>query len=168
MNSAMKDDVWKRRGISVLWDGNTMAKMDAASSVISLRRFFELFEESWPEEKMPLVKGRALIVAGVDVSIDALNPEAAIKWMEDEVYPKIYDFQSWAGSDFSLVLWMADQNRWKENTSANTYEWLLGGKQKGELFPIGRCIWNGAQNDVRHIEAGDQAKWIGLYLERIS
>jgi hypothetical protein len=164
----MKDDVWKRRGVSILWDGDTLVKMDAASKVISLRRFFDLFEEGWPEDRLPLVQNGALMVAGIDVSIDALNPEAAIKWMEDEVYPKIYDFQSWAGSDFSLILWMTDQNRWKENTSANTYEWHLGGKHKGGLFPIGRCIWNGAQNDVRHIEVGDQGKWIGLYLERIS
>ncbi len=50
MNAALLDDVWKRRGISILWDGDTLTQFEAASKVISLRRFFELYEANWPEE----------------------------------------------------------------------------------------------------------------------
>lgn len=48
MNPALNDDVWKRRGISILWDGDTLAHLQATDKVISLRRFFELYEANWP------------------------------------------------------------------------------------------------------------------------
>jgi len=171
MNSSLTDDVWTRRGISVLWDGDELARLDAASRVISLRRFFELHKAGWPEQEIPFINDQAVMVAGLDVAIDALSPDEAVEWIEQQVYRKIYDFQSFFDGQCSLIFWMTDQGRWKENPSENCYEWHLSGKHKGQLLPIGQCIWNGAQNDVRRIESKDvsgKLKWVGLYLHRIS
>lgn len=167
MNKALTDDVWKRRGISILWDGDTLTEINAASKVISLRRFFELYEANWPEEDMPFINNDAVMVAGLDVMIDALEPEDAIDWLEQQVYNKIQSFQSQFQNDCALIFWMADKNRWKENAGENSYDWYLGGKFRNQLFPIGRCIWNGAQNGVRRIET-KPGQWLGLYLPRIS
>lgn len=78
MNAALLDDVWKRRGISILWDGDTLTQFEAASKVISLRRFFELYEANWPEEDIPFINNDAVMVAGLDVMIDALEPDEAV------------------------------------------------------------------------------------------
>lgn len=168
MSAVLTDDKWKRRGITVLWDGNTLAQLNAASQVVSLRQFVQFYEDGWPDD-MPLVNDDGLYVAGLDVAVDALSPEDAVAWLEAEIYKMIYDFQNHA--DAALVFWMPDQGRWKTDLTTNTYQWYLGGEYDGQLFPLGQCIWNGAQKDVRRIETvgtGKNANWLGLYLERIS
>lgn len=56
--------------------------------MISLRRFFELYEAEWSETKIPFINDRMLMVAGLDVMIDALPPEEAIDWVELQVSSK--------------------------------------------------------------------------------
>lgn len=166
MNPALTDDVWKRRGISILWDGDTLAHLQATDKVISLRRFFELYKTDWPEDEIPFINDDALMVAGLDVMIDALEPDEAVDWVEQQVYSKIQSFQS-CFDRCALIFWMADKSRWKENPGEISYDWWLSGKHKDQTFPIGRCIWNGAQNGVRRIES-QQGHWLGLYHPRIS
>jgi hypothetical protein len=167
MNPPLRDEVWKRRGINILWDGDTLAQLEAASQVISLRRFFELYEAGWPDKDLPLVNDSALMVAGLDVVIDTLMPEEAILFLEQTVYTKIYDFQNWAEGQLALIFWMADKGRWVENLHDNTFDWHLNGVHKGQRFPIGRCIWNGTQTGVHRIETS-HGNWIGLFQSRIS
>jgi hypothetical protein len=171
MNPPLLDDVWKRKGINILWSGNTLSELGAASNVISLRRFFELYEAGWPDDQIPWINDSALMVAGLDVAIDALSPEEAEPWIEQQVYTKIQDYQTEFDSQCSLIFWMSDQNRWKEKPGEVEYDWHLTGKYQGQLLPIGRCIWNGAQNGVRRIETTDsngKQHWIGLHHHRIS
>lgn len=171
MSAPLLDDVWKRRGINILWDGDTLTTLDAAKKVISLRRFFDLYQAGWPEDDIPWIGEDALMVAGLDVAIDALTPEEAEPWIEQQVYTKIQDFQSAFDSQASLIFWMADQNRWQETTGEIEYNWHLAGKFNNQLLPIGRCIWNGAQSGVRRIENNDthgKNRWIGLHHHRIS
>jgi len=168
MSGVLTDDKWKRRGISVLWCGKTLADLNAASQVISVRQFIGYYEAGWPDD-MPLVNDDGLYVAGLDVAVDALSPENALEWLESDIYEMIYDFQNHA--DAALIFWMPEQGRWKEDMSTNTYQWCLASKYGSQLFPLGQCIWNGAQKDVRRIEStsgGKQSEWLGLYLERIS
>lgn len=168
MTSPLRDDKWKRRGISVLWDGNTLAQLEAANQVVSLRHFVELYKAGWPDE-MPLLNDDALYVAGLDVAVDALSPNDAVSWLESDIYEMIYDFQN--DADAALVFWMPDSGRWKVDFASNRFEWHLGGEYGGQLFPMGRCIWNGAEKDVRKIESTSSSgsdAWIGLFLERIS
>ena len=71
----------------------------------------------------------------------------------------------------ALIFWMAEKNRWKENSGEGTFDWHLGGQHQGQLLPLGRCLWDGAYADVRPIEEPGpkgSVKWIGLYLPRIS
>ena len=168
MSGVLTDDKWKRRGISVLWCGKTLAELNAASQVISLRQFIGFYEAGWPED-MPLVNDDGLYVAGLDVAVDALSPEDALDWLEADIYEMIYDFQTHA--DAALVFWMPEPGRWKEDDTTSTYKWRLAGKYDAQVFPLGQCIWNGAQKDVRRIESkagGKNNEWLGLYLERIS
>lgn len=170
MNVPLTDDVWKRKGINVLWSGETLADMNAALQVISLRRFFDLQQNDWPEEEIPWINDSALIVAGLDVAIDALPLEEAETWIEQQVYRKILDFQDFFQGECSLIFWMSEQSRWHETPGETAYEWYLDGKNRGQMLALGRCLWNGAQNGVRRIESNEKGKnqWLGLHHHRIS
>ncbi|MBV5311590.1 hypothetical protein [Chromatium okenii] len=171
MTAPLTDNVWTRRGINVLWDGAALARIGPVSGVISLRRFFELDQARWPEEATPLTGGEALVVAGLDAAIDALDAETVTHWIEQELYPRIQEFQSVFDGRRALIFWMADKSRWLENTGKGCFEWRLGCGNQGQLLPLASLLWNGAHKDVRRIEASAEKganRWIGLYLARIS
>ena len=115
---------------------------------------------------MPFINDHAVMVAGLDVMIDALAPDEAVDWVEQQVYTKIQSFQS-SVDNCALIFWMAEKSRWLENAGENSYSWWLSGNYKQQTFSIGRCIWNGAQNGVKRIESA-KGQWLGLYHQRIS
>ena len=169
MTGVLNDDRWLRRGVSVLWDSSALADLDVAGSVMSLRTFLRISTEGWPDEEMvPMVRNDAVFVAGLDVSIDSMEPDTAEDWLQTIVFESIYEFQNegWAG----LVFWMPDQNRWKENYAEGTYEWILSTRYSNHSFPLGQCIWNGAQQDLTKIEQTRSGKQsvIGMHVDRIS
>ena len=166
MTPILTDTVWQRKGISVLWDNKMLTKLNLKSQAISLKQFFSFYEKGWPEDIMPFINERLLLVAGLDVALDALSADDAEHWVKNQVYPIIYDFQNFAEGQYSLTFWMTDQSRWIEQFSENKYYWLCSGKDKNKEIDLGTGIWNGAQKSVRQIEL--DTRWIGLYLDRIS
>jgi hypothetical protein len=166
MNPILQDTVWLRKGISVLWDNKVLTEMITNGNAISLREFFSLYEQNWPDNEIPLIDENLLLVAGLDAALDSLSAEDSEEWVNQEVYRCIYDFQSWSEGEYALVLWMTDQHRWKEQVSENRYTWICDGKDKGKEIDLGSGIWNGAQKSIQRIEV--EGRCIGLYLERIS
>lgn len=171
MKAPLEDDVWTRRGINVLWDGTALARIGPVSAVISLRRFFDLDGLGWPEEETPLPDDQALVVAGLDVALDALDPADIEDWSEQALYPCIQEFQSVFAGRRALIFWMPDKDRWLENSGEGGFDWRLGSGAQGPRLALARLLWDGAYQDVRRIEEpGDKgvSRWIGLYLARIS
>ena len=166
MNPILLDDVWQRKGISVIWDNPVLAKLVKDNRAISLREFFSYYENSWPDDDMPFINNDLLLVAGLDAALDTLEAQNAEEWVTQEVYKRIYDFQNWAEGQYALVFWMNKQDRWKEHLENNRYTWLCDGKDRGKEIELGSGIWNGAQLSVRRIES--DGRWIGLFLDRIS
>lgn len=166
MNPILLDDVWQRKGISVIWDNPVLAKLVKDNRAISLREFFSYYENSWPDDEMPFINNDLLLVAGLDAALDTLESQNAEEWVTQEVYKRIYDFQNWAEGQSALVFWMSKQDRWKEHLESNRYTWLCDGKDRGKEIELGSGIWNGAQLSVRRIES--DGRWIGLFLDRIS
>lgn len=162
----MFDDVWQRKGISVIWDNPVLAKLVKDNRAISLREFFSYYENEWPDDDMSFINDDLLLVAGLDAALDTLEAQNAEEWVTQEVYKRIYDFQNWAGGQYALVFWMSKQDRWKEHLENNRYTWLCDGKDRGKEIELGSGIWNGAQLSVRRIES--DGRWIGLFLDRIS
>ena len=165
MIQVLHDDVWQRKGISVIWDNEMLAKLVKDNRAVSLREFFLYYEDDWPDDDMPFINNDLLLVAGLDAALDTLEAQSAEEWVTQEVYEKIYDFQSWAQGQYALVLWMSNQNRWKEHVEDNTYTWLCDGRDRGKEIELGSGIWNGAQRSVRRIEC--ERRWIGLFLDRM-
>lgn len=166
MNPILLDDVWQRKGISVIWDNPVLAKLVKDNRAISLREFFSYYENSWPDDDMPFINNDLLLVAGLDAALDTLEAQNAEEWVTQEVYKRIYDFQNWAEGQSALVFWMSKQDRWKEHLESNRYTWLCDGKDRGKEIELGSGIWNGAQLSIRRIES--DGRWIGLFLDRIS
>ena len=166
MNPILLDDVWQRKGISVIWDNTILAKLVKDNRAISLREFFSYYENGWPDDDMPFINSDLLLVAGLDAALDTLEAQNAEEWVTQEVYKRIYDFQSWAEGQYALVFWMTKQDRWKEHLENNRYTWLCDGKDRGKEIELGSGIWNGAQLSLQKIESDN--RWIGLFLDRIS
>ena len=166
MNPILLDDVWLRKGISVIWDNTVLAKLVRDNRAISLREFFSYYENDWPDDDMPFINSDLLLVAGLDAALDTLEAQNAEEWVTQEVYKRIYDFQTWAEGQYALVFWMTKQDRWKEHLENSRYTWLCDGKDRGKEIELGSGIWNGAQLSLQKIESDN--RWIGLFLDRIS
>ena len=49
MGPPLTDDIWMRRGISILWDAEALATVCTPGQVVSLRQFLLLQAAGWPE-----------------------------------------------------------------------------------------------------------------------
>ena len=168
------DDIWTRRGISLLWDAEALATVCAPQQVVSLRRFLELHALGWPDTQLPLIDDQSLVLAGLESAIDALSPADSEQWLEEVVYKAVISYQrevAGGGSQAALVLWITENRRLAYQTSDDTYNWHCGTEYKGRTIPLSRCLFKGAQHDLRRIHVCDDKKnehWIGLYHPRIS
>ena len=170
----LQNDIWTRRGISLLWDADSLAEVCTPRQVISLRRFLQLNSLGWPDAQLPLINDELLVVAGLESAIDALPPDHASDWLEQVVYKAIVSYQrevADGGGQAALVFWMTEYRRLTCQTSDDTYYWHCSTEYKGQQIPVGRCLFNGAQHDLQRLHRPDHKKndhWIGLFHPRIS
>ena len=166
----VNDDLWNRRGITLLWDADELNKLCQPQQVVSLRRFRQLHAGGWQENDLPLVNDVVLVVAGVESCIDALPPEEATSWLEQRIYPAIVDYQrevADGGSQAALVFWIVEPDRLQFRTSEDAWHWHCGGEHKKQQIPLSHCLFNGAQHDLKEIHDTEGNK-LGLYHPRIS
>ena len=174
MNPALHDNTWIGCGTSLLWDADALNRFCPAQSVRSLRQFLRLYQSAWQEDTLHLIKGRTLVVAGLDAALDTFAPDSAVEWFEKSVYPAILDFQEEVadgGREAGLIFWLADGKRIFHKASENSYHWHCSGEHRHESIAIGRCIWNGAEGSVRRIITLSTEKeeiHAGLFHPRIS
>jgi hypothetical protein len=164
------DDLWTRRGISLLWDAEQLNKLCRPNQVISLRRFRELHAEGWPEDDLQLVNDAAMVVAGLEGCIDALPPDEATAWLEQKIYPAIVDYQrevADGGNQAALVFWIVEHSRLRHQVSDDAWLWHCGGEHHNQTIPLSHCLFNGAQHDLKEIQ-DDKGNRFGLYHPRIS
>jgi hypothetical protein len=170
----LHDNIWTRRGISLLWEAESLAQICTPQQVVSLRRFLQLNALGWPEDQLSLVDDEVLVVAGLESAIDALPPEQACDWLEQVVYKAIVSYQrevADGGGQAALVFWITENRRLTYQTSDDMYYWHCGTEYKGQQIPVSRCLFNGAQHDLQRIHVVDGKKnehWIGLFHPRIS
>jgi hypothetical protein len=174
MGPPLLDDIWTRRGISLLWDAEALTKLCPPKQVVSVRQFLQLHAAGWAEDRLALVNDKALIVAGLESAIDALTPDEACRWLEGTIYPAIVSYQervAGGGTEASLIFWIVQPNRLDHRSGEDTHYWHCAGEYKGQQIPLSVCLFNGAQSDLRRIHVVDDRKteqWIGLFHPRIS
>ena len=166
--------VWKRRGVSLLWDPAALREVLNPSDVVSIRQFFDL-SRAWPEE-LPSSGGDVLVVAGMEGCLDVLEPTEAETWLEADLKTAILDFQHEYEGSAALMFWLpSGRRRLKMGRATEEYFWLAGSTGSGQEVPLGRCLWGGAEADVARIMLTGDARpdadgeaYAGLYHPRIS
>jgi hypothetical protein len=174
MSPDLLDKTWMSCGISLLWDAEALNEIITPEYVRSLREFLRLHQAGWPDDALKLINNRVLVIAGLEAAMDTLNPQEAVDWLEQNIYPAVRDFQdnvADGGGEAALIFWFADANRIWHRAADNTHHWHCSGEHQRQSIPIGRCIWNGAESSVRKIVAvalDKKHRHIGLFLRRIS
>lgn len=171
---ALDSDVWKRRGISLLFDNRALADLAKPSEVLSMRQWVSM-ARSWPED-LPSNHGRTLVVAGLGACLDLLDPDDCEEWVFRQWTRTVASFQAEYDGEASLVFWLPDgRSRIKMNAASETYTWACAPPHKDQVLPLGRLLWAGAESGaVRILDAGSASSdpegpaWIGLYQPRIS
>lgn len=166
----VNDDLWTRRGITLLWDADELSKLCPANQVISLRQYLCLSEAGWPEDKLPLVNDLALVVAGLESCIDALPPEEMTDWLKEHIYTSIVSFQrevADGGNQAALIFWIVEPARLKQSVSDDAWLWQCSGEHRNKQIPLSHCLFNGAQHDLKEVQ-DSKGRRLGLYHPRIS
>ena len=170
----LQGDVWKRRGVSLLWDDEALSALAAPKDIVTIRQFFSLVGR-WPEQ-LPCNDGDVLVVAGLEGCIDVLEPADADDWLKSELPPAILAFQDEYGVEAALVFWMpTGKSRVKMNRATEAYSWVCSAPHTNKQIDLGRILWAGAESDVgRIMDPGcesadaDGPAWIGLNHPRLS
>jgi hypothetical protein len=172
MGPPLSDDIWTRRGISLLWDADMLVGLCASDEIISLRRFLQLHKSGWPEADLHLIADTTIVVAGLEGCLDAMPPQETEEWLEQVVYRAMHSYQqnvAGGGSEAALVFWIVEPKRIRHEVGEGTHLWHCDGHYRGQTLTLSRCLFNGAQNDLRWIVGPKGLEHpIGLYHPRIS
>lgn len=162
---------WPRRGLALIWDADTLAKIVEPAKVLSMRQFFAMVD-SWPED-LPAADGDAMVVSGFEGCIDVLDAKGVERWIETDLKEAVLSFQDFFGGQAGLVFWLpSGKNRISMNGASEQYFWKH--RDSGDDgIAIGRLLFAGAENEVHRIldqpDADYDGKhWVGLHHLRIS
>ena len=170
----LEDDVWKRRGVSLLWGGDALSLLAEAQKVVSIRQFFAMVGK-WPDD-LPCNEGNTLVVAGLEGCVDLTNPVDGEAWLKSDLLPTVLAFQDAYCLEAALVFWLpTGKNRVKMNRATEAYSWVCSAPHSNQLLDLGRILWAGAAADVGRIidpnftnSDSDGPAWIGLHHPRLS
>lgn len=170
MPPPLLDDTWTTCGVSALWEAVGLHRLAGRSRTVSVREFLRLHAAGWPEDAAALSE-RALVVAGLEAVLDALEPAAAQDWMLGTFYRAVHDYQDVGGPgdggrEAALIVWLADGKRMVRKMTGG-YEWHCAIRSHGKL-PLGNLLFNGAESSVREIRIVGANEGAGLYCDRIS
>lgn len=161
------DTVWQRHGISWIWDEEARNAVCSAQEVWSLRQFMRAVGK-WPED-LPSNGNNALVVAGLDGSLDLLAPDEAEAWLSETIKDAILSFQSHYEGVAALIFWLPiGQNRIKFNPATDSVEWRCAPPHVDHLIALGRMLWGEANEYPQEILLRHGAKPAGLFHRRIS
>jgi hypothetical protein len=170
----VESDVWKRKGLSLLWGAEAFGEVAIPAEVASIRGLLSL-SHAWPDD-LPSNGGQTLVVAGVEGCLDCLTPEDAAEWIESDLRPVLLSFQEEYEGQCGLVLWLpTGYRRIRMNRANESYLWKCNAPFSAREIEFGRILWGGAENDAARIIDGrdgnrdpDGQAWIGLHHSRLS
>jgi hypothetical protein len=172
-NAPVEIDVWKRQGHSILWDVEALTSFCLPDQAISLRQFYRLGFSGWKDIDSHLVRDRALVIAGLEGSLDPLDPKSAVNWVEESIYPLITHFQrevAFGGGEAALIFWFADPRRFEYRQAEQAAYWKCSAAYGKREIPLGRCLWNGSEPNSQEIrmKGASSSRFAGYYLPRIT
>jgi len=173
MSTVITGDTWTRRGISLLWDPDTLSSITEAKNVLSVRQYLNYYKTVWPEE-LQTANGYAMVAAGLETILDVMEPSELIEWLEKEFYRSLLSFQNMYEGQCALIFWLPGGQKRVEYKADGIFYWTCSGPYHGEQIPLSSCLWNGAASDAKIIAKGlgihdvKDKGCIGIYHPRIS
>ena len=177
MNPPLTDNIWQRKGISVIWDVEALASLGPLSEAVSLRDFFCWGVDCWSQSSpsaQNLAGRKHLVVAGLEAALDAMTPEDAESWMTDRLLALVRDCSKTlfgGGDNGALIFWMVVPGRFRVGLHNDTVFWKCDGEHRDHEIEFSHGLWNGAYKDVQRIvpaDCGNSDVGMGFYLQRIS
>jgi hypothetical protein len=168
----MSGQAWRRRGFNLLWEASALSQAAKPEEVVSLRQFFAL-SRSWPGE-LPSGDGIALVVAGLDGCLDAMNETDAETWLGNSFKKAVLGFEDHYESQAALVFWLpSGRKRIFMSPAKAQYFWKPSSRGENAI-PLS-ALFGGSQDDLHRILAAgtpagdlDGDGWIGLHHPRIT
>lgn len=161
------DSVWRRRGVSWIWDDEALYTVARPSEVLSLRELLQA-SKNWPDE-LPSNDGDTLVVAGLDACIDLLSPADAEIWLGDDLKSAVLSFQDAYSGEAALVFWLpSGQRRFHTDIATDSVRWRCAAPHSDQQVEFGRLIWGEARDYPQEIILADGAKPSGLFHLRIT
>lgn len=170
MRESIKTEIWKRTGITVLWDLQSVSESIINFEIITINQLFKFLVNGWPEE-LPSFNDSAIVVSGLESILDTLDAKESEQWLEKRLYPLLLEFQNeYEGQAALIFLIPQGKIKIKYITAKDTFEWLYNNYGKNEYIPFSLSLWNGAEKDVKYVYVECEENYIkgGLYLQRIS
>lgn len=165
------DTVWQRRGTSWIWDVDARNSVCNAHEVWSLRQFLRAAASDgsgWPADP-PSNNFQTLVVAGLEGSLDLLDPHQAEHWLEDIIKRAIFSFQDAYCGEAALIFWLPQGNsRFKVQAATDAVSWLCEAPYRGQQLDFGRALWGEANEYPREILLHKNAKAAGFFHLRMS
>ena len=170
----LQGDVWTRRGVSLLWGGETLSRLAQPEDVLSIRQFFAMVGH-WPDD-LPCNQGNTLVVAGLEGCVDIMEPKVAEAWLKSDLLPAVLGFQDEYSLEAALVFWLpTGKSRVRMNRATEAYTWVCSAPHSNKHLELGRILWAGAEADVGRImdptsghTDADGPAWIGVHHPRLS
>ena len=160
------DTVWQRRGTTWLWNEEARNMVCKAGEVWSLRQFLQTAVPNgngWPED-LPSNDDQTLVVAGLEGSLDVLDPEQAEIWLEDTIKHAILSFQDAYGGEAALIFWLPQgEHRLEVKMPSDAVSWLCEATHRDHQLDFGRLLWGEASEYPQKILLHSGDKPAGLF-----
>lgn len=164
---------WPRRGFALLWDTQVLGEIVTPPDVFSMRELIAL-AGNWPDA-LPAAGGNAIVVAGLEGSLDVLSTTDAREWLTSDFRDLILSFQDYYEGQAGLIFWMPSGHG-RISMKGATEEYFWTHRDSGDSgLPIGRLLFSGAESEVERLLNSDDPDvdvdgkhWVGLYHPRIS
>ena len=162
----LSDPVWRKQGISWIWDEEARNLVCAADEIWSLRALLRA-DAPW-KGNLPSNDGNTLVVAGLDGSLDLLTPEDAETWLDYTIKKAILSFQEYYSGETALIFWLPRCEQRVEISATDTVSWKCGAPYGEHKLDFGRILWGEAREYPKEILIENKKNPVGLYHRRIS
>jgi len=163
----ISNDIWQRRGSSVIFDQKSLAPFITDGAVISLRQAL-----SWTKclPAKPPVSGRTILISGLETIIETQEPKETEVFLTHRIRPLLSRLQDhW--TECGVVLGFTSHPKTFEETALE--EEVLFRRRDRKKVRLSDGLWDGSAmvNMKRIVREGDQRGeevTIGYYVARIS
>lgn len=165
--NTISNDVWKRKGSSVIFSQESLAPFISSDALVSLRDFLG-WQGCLPS--VPPVPERTILVSGLETVLETMEPDEANVFLVQRIRPLLTDIQNrW--TDSGVVFGFSSHPKAFEETSLN--EEVLFKRRDMKSIRLSDGLWDGSATvNMKRVVTEDNQfnsdQTVGYYVARIS